>query len=83
MSKRLIPFLLFGIALFLIVPPAFAQRLTGSIQGTVNDETGEPLPGVTVEISSPILIGGVKSRRRPGPSTSRPCRPGPTRSGSP
>jgi hypothetical protein len=61
MSKRLIPFLLFGIALFLIVPPAFAQRLTGSIQGTVNDETGEPLPGVTVEISSPILIGGVKS----------------------
>jgi hypothetical protein len=31
MSKRLIPFLLFGIALFLIVPPAFAQRLTGSM----------------------------------------------------
>ena len=35
--------------------------MTGSIQGTVKDETGEPLPGVTVEISSPALIGGVKS----------------------
>jgi hypothetical protein len=65
MSKRLFLYLLVGIALFLIVSPAFGQRLTGSIQGTVRDETGDPLPGVTIEISSPALIGGIKSMVTP------------------
>ena len=61
MSKKLCVFLLFGMTVFLIASPGYAQRLTGSIQGTVKDETGERLPSVTVEISSPALIGGVKS----------------------
>ena len=38
---------------------AFAQ--TGSIAGTVTDETGGVLPGVTVETTSPALIEGVRS----------------------
>jgi hypothetical protein len=61
MFRKVLPLFLIGVALFLIASAAYAQRLTGSIQGTVKDETGELLPGVTVEISSPALIGGVKS----------------------
>jgi len=38
---------------------SFGQRLTGKIIGTVADVEGEPLPGVTVELSSPALMGGV------------------------
>ncbi len=34
------------------------QILTGSIRGTVRDEEGMVLPGVTVELRSPALIGG-------------------------
>ena len=39
-----------------------AQRLTGRIIGNVTDEEGAPLPGVTVELSSPALMGGVHSQ---------------------
>jgi hypothetical protein len=35
-----------------------AQVLTGTVFGTVEDETGGVLPGATVRISSPALIGG-------------------------
>src|SRR4029450_12006845 len=38
------------------------QGLTGSISGTVRDETGAVLPGVTVTIASPSLIGGRQAR---------------------
>ncbi len=38
-----------------------AQRLTGTIRGTVTDEGGELLPGVTVELTSPALIGGAQT----------------------
>ena len=41
---------------------AEAQGLTGSISGTVRDETTGVLPGVTVTISSPSLIGGIQTR---------------------
>jgi outer membrane receptor protein involved in Fe transport len=39
-----------------------AQGLTGSISGVVTDETGAVLPGVTVTIESPALIGGSQMR---------------------
>ena len=41
---------------------SYAQRLTGTIRGTVTDEKGLPLPGVTVALSSPVLLGGVHSQ---------------------
>ena len=57
------PFRAFCLGLFLLVPGVLnAQRLTGNIKGTVMDETGVPLPGVTVEISSPELMGGSHSQ---------------------
>ena len=37
--------------------PAFAQRTTGSIVGTVTDDTGGVLPGVTVTIKGPAIVG--------------------------
>jgi len=50
-----------GILLVLVfclaIGSSYAQRLTGKITGTVTDDEGIPLPGVTVEISSPALMG--------------------------
>ena len=44
---------------FLLAPAAVAQD-TGGIGGQVTDTTGGALPGVTVEVSSPALIGGAQ-----------------------
>jgi outer membrane receptor protein involved in Fe transport len=51
-------------AVFLILAAGFlqAQRLTGKIDGVVTDEQGAPLPGVTVELTSAVLMGGVQSQ---------------------
>ena len=37
--------------------PAFAQRTTGTIAGTVADESGSILPGVTVELEGEAIVG--------------------------
>ncbi|HXV61353.1 MAG TPA: TonB-dependent receptor [Vicinamibacteria bacterium] len=47
--------------LFLVLSyagPAGAQEITGSLVGTVTDETGGPMPGVVGTITSPALLGG-------------------------
>ena len=44
------------------VPFAFAQTVTGTVMGRVADATGGVLPGVTVTVQSPQLIGGAQSR---------------------
>ncbi|MFC2163607.1 TonB-dependent receptor domain-containing protein [Acidobacteriota bacterium] len=50
--------LIFFIILFLfMLSTTSAQRLTGKIVGSVTDESGIPLPGVTVDISSPAIMG--------------------------
>lgn len=41
---------------------SYAQRLTGKIIGEVSDKEGISLPGVTVEISSPSLMGGIHTQ---------------------
>ena len=41
----------------LVLGTASAQRLTGKITGIVTDEQGSLLPGVTVKISGPALMG--------------------------
>jgi hypothetical protein len=40
----------------LVSMPALAQT-TGSIEGSITDTSGAPLPGATVEIKSPSLLG--------------------------
>ena len=44
------------LALLLGVAPAAAQVQTGEITGRVTDDTGAVLPGVTVTLTSPVLI---------------------------
>ena len=50
------------LAAFLAAGFLQAQRLTGKVTGVVTDEQGAPLPGVTVEVSSLALMGGVHSQ---------------------
>jgi hypothetical protein len=52
-------FFLTTLALLLILSPlGFAQsRETGAIVGTISDEEGSPLPGVTVTLTSPNIMG--------------------------
>ena len=45
-----------GLLLFSLATAAFSQT-TGSIVGTVSDDSGAPLPGATVEARSPSLQG--------------------------
>ncbi len=44
-------------ALLLVSAPIGAQEQTGSLEGVVRDVQGEMLPGVTVEATSPNLMG--------------------------
>jgi len=53
LRKGLAAVLLMGI----VLGTASGQRLTGKLTGIVTDEQGAPLPRVTVEISSPALMG--------------------------
>jgi len=47
--------------LVLFQAPASAQIVTGALRGVVSDASGAVLPGVTVELSGPALIGGPKT----------------------
>jgi hypothetical protein len=47
-----------AVAVLLLAPMVAVAQTTGTVEGTVNDESGAPLPGVTVTISSPNLQGG-------------------------
>src|SRR5213593_5314392 len=55
MSKRICLGLLISVLAFSL--RATAQEPTGGIQGTVKDPQGAVIPGATVEVSSPALIG--------------------------
>src|SRR5688572_582636 len=48
---------LLGAMLFLFSTTASQAQTTGSINGTVADNTGGMLPGVTVTATSPALMG--------------------------
>jgi hypothetical protein len=48
-----------ALALLLSVPSlsVAAQEITGHINGRVTDEKGDPIPGVRITLTSPVLIG--------------------------
>ncbi len=45
--------LLLASALLFCAVPAGAQIITGALRGTVTDDTGAMLPGVTIELTGP------------------------------
>src|SRR5215470_16329740 len=49
--------LFLALALLLFLAPGLVAQTTGSIEGTVTDQNGGLLPGVTVEATSPNLQG--------------------------
>jgi uncharacterized protein YidB (DUF937 family) len=55
-----VAFSLCSLALFLYQSSAFAQETTAGIQGTVKDAQGGLVPGATVEVTSPALVGSEK-----------------------
>jgi hypothetical protein len=55
--KNIGKILIIFVAVFVAAGNVMAQTTHGDIQGTVTDEAGAPLPGVTVSISSAALIG--------------------------
>ncbi|MDH5468496.1 MAG: Plug and carboxypeptidase regulatory-like domain-containing protein, partial [Candidatus Aminicenantes bacterium] len=59
MSKRLMKSLFILLLSVGLTAALFAQETTGSIKGTITDEEGNSLPGVSVTVSSPSLMGGL------------------------
>src|SRR5919199_4892076 len=56
-SMRIVTLALLALCMALFTSGAFAQtQTTGSIEGTVVDTNGNPVPGVTVSVTSPNLI---------------------------
>ncbi len=46
-----------AVGVLLLAPVAMLAQTTGTVEGTVVDQSGAPLPGVSVELSSPNLQG--------------------------
>src|SRR5215470_20089944 len=46
-----------AVCVLLLAPVALLAQTTGTVEGTITDQSGAPLPGVSVELSSPNLQG--------------------------
>jgi hypothetical protein len=57
MSKGFLQSLLILFLFVGLTASLFAQETTGSIRGTITDDEGNPLPGVSVSVNSPALMG--------------------------
>jgi len=55
--KRRKPLYIIVACLFLASLTAAQELQTGSIRGRVTDDSGQPLPGVSIMITGPALIG--------------------------
>ena len=76
---RIVRPLLIGVIFsFVAASATFAQS---AIAGLVRDSSGAVLPGVTVEVASPALIGGTRSAETRNASSrcAEPCSSHPTR----
>lgn len=56
----------FGLVMVLVgaiwvAPSLSAAQTTGALRGDVADTSGAALPGVTIELMSPVLLGGVRT----------------------
>lgn len=46
-----------GLAVVTLQKPVFAQETTGGLQGVVKDPSGAVIPGATVTVTSPTMVG--------------------------
>src|ERR1700761_9077836 len=46
-----------GFTLHTLQQPAYCQETTGGMQGTVKDPSGAVVPGATVSVTTPTLVG--------------------------
>jgi hypothetical protein len=53
----------------LLTPSSAAAQQTGTLSGLVRDSQGGALPGVTITVSSPALIGGARTTTTGGAGT--------------
>ena len=60
MKIRLSRFLMIFFLSMLFISVSFAQRQTGSLAGKVIDDQGNPIPGASVTLSGPALLGTEK-----------------------
>jgi hypothetical protein len=47
-------------SLLIAAPPLTAQTISGALRGTITDESGSVMPGVTVELTGASQIGGAQ-----------------------
>lgn len=58
MTKMLKQIFILSIAFIFISSAVFSQsRESGTLEGTIKDDEGQPLPGVSINLSSPKLMG--------------------------
>ena len=57
MIKKIFKFFLYSLLIISLSSIVLAQRQTGSLMGKVTDEEGAPLPGASVTLSGPAMIG--------------------------
>ena len=55
---RRLPVMVLVVAVALLPSVTSGQGLTGTLMGTVHDSSGGVIPGATVRVTSPALIGG-------------------------
>jgi Carboxypeptidase regulatory-like domain/TonB dependent receptor-like, beta-barrel len=53
--------LLAFVSLLVSISPLASQTISGSLRGTVTDESGSVMPGVTIELTGASQIGGTQS----------------------
>jgi len=61
MKKRSVLLAFFGMILILTAMAHSQEMQTGSIRGKVVDDNGNPLPGVSITITGPALLGRITS----------------------
>jgi hypothetical protein len=48
-------------SLLIAAPPLTAQTISGALRGTITDESGSVMPGVTIELTGASQIGGAQA----------------------
>ena len=61
MRNRILGLALLFVAAGLILPGLVEAQSLGAVAGGVTDSTGAVLPGVTVDVTSPAMIGGART----------------------